>query len=112
MTNKKPKRKRRGRSLALLLFGVCVGAGLGYVLVEWRRALEPEGQPTPGPEGVSIYEVSGDETRDWPPGSGADGSADADPKAETGGSTAEPLGDGRSPSGGPLGPKGGLSLWS
>jgi hypothetical protein len=68
---KKSETKRRRRVLPLALFGLLLGAGVAYALVHWRHVLMPELQLLPDPDEVSIYEVSGDVTRDWPAGLGA-----------------------------------------
>jgi predicted flap endonuclease-1-like 5' DNA nuclease len=69
--------KRRRGAVPLAMLGVALGAGLAYALVAWRRALMPELQLQPGADGVSIYEVSGDVTRDWTDGTGPAGTDDA-----------------------------------
>jgi predicted flap endonuclease-1-like 5' DNA nuclease len=77
MKKEEPVTKRRRRSLPLVLIGLFLGAELAYVLAQRRRVLIPGSQFAPGPEGVSIYEVSGDVTRDWPAGSSDMFEADA-----------------------------------
>jgi hypothetical protein len=71
------QKKRRKKLLPLAVLGVLFGVGLGYALVQWRKALMPEAQLMVGPDGPSIYEVDGDATRDWPPAEGEDGARPA-----------------------------------
>ena len=79
MKKKESEKKRKRRSLPLVLVGLFLGAGLTYVLVQRWRAVMRGSQPAPNPEGVSIYEVSGDVTRDWPAGSSDAVGVDATP---------------------------------
>jgi predicted flap endonuclease-1-like 5' DNA nuclease len=77
MKKRESNTRKRGRALPLALIGLFLGAGLAYALEQWRRALMPEPQLRPGPEGVSFYEVNGDVTKDWPAGAGEGMGTDA-----------------------------------
>ena len=64
------RKKKQRRALPIALIGLLLGAGLAYALVRRRRTLMPELKLLFGSDDVSIYEVSGDVTRDWPAVSG------------------------------------------
>ena len=61
-------RRGRWRTLSRAMLGLALGAAIAYALVAWRRALLPEVQMLPPAEGegVSLYEVTGeDASTEW-----------------------------------------------
>jgi len=60
--------KRRKRMFPLAVMGLFVGLGAAYVMVRWQRRHMPWTALDREADKLSIYEVSGDRTEEWPVG--------------------------------------------